>query len=350
MTWRQFRPQAVAGLVVLVLGTAYFLITGLSIHHTYSADLAACGTADCSATVSAFRGTYAPVFDLTQLLMVVLLALLGTFWGAPLIARELETGTHQLAWNQSVTRTRWLAAKLGGAGLAALAAAGLLSYLLTWWAGPLDPISGSRFSPMTYATHDIVPVGYAVFALTLGCTAGLLIRRTVPAMAVTLAVFVAVQIVMPTLVRPHLLPATTVTYAVNANISGQIRGVEIDGDNESVHLDGLSFPRGAWVLDTTPVENASGQAIRASDYPRCFPGFDSDGTNGTNPGRPGQTEVGGSGIGDIGSCLGGNTLHESMTYQPASHYWPMQWIETGICLAISALMSGFCFWWIRRRT
>ena len=347
MTWRQFRPQAIAGLVVLVLGTAYFVGTGLSIHHTYAADLAACGTGDCSDTMSTFRQTYAPMFDLTQLLMVVLPALLGTFWGAPLIARELETGTHQLAWNQSVTRTRWLAAKLGGVGVAALAAAGLLSYLLTWWSGPLNPISGSRFSPMTYATHDIVPVGYAAFAFTLGCTAGLLIRRTVPAMAVTLAVFIAVQILMPTLVRPHLLPSTTVTYAVNANISGQIRGVEIEGSDESVHLDGLSFPQGAWVLNTTPVETASGHAIRASDYPACFPDFSS---NGAEPGQRSQTKVGGSGIGDVSSCLGGNTLHESLTYQPASHYWPLQWIETGIFLAISALLSGFCFWWIRRRT
>jgi len=38
-------------------------------------------------------------------------ALLGIFWGAPLIARELETGTCRLAWNQSVTRTRWLTVK-----------------------------------------------------------------------------------------------------------------------------------------------------------------------------------------------------------------------------------------------
>jgi ABC-type transport system involved in multi-copper enzyme maturation permease subunit len=33
-------------------------------------------------------------------------ALLGMFWGAPLIARELESGTYRLAWTQSVTRRR----------------------------------------------------------------------------------------------------------------------------------------------------------------------------------------------------------------------------------------------------
>ena len=40
-------------------------------------------------------------------------ALIGAFWGAPLITREFEAGTFRLAWNQSVTRARWLAIKLG---------------------------------------------------------------------------------------------------------------------------------------------------------------------------------------------------------------------------------------------
>ena len=46
--------------------------------------------------------------------MAVLIApaIVGIFWGAPLIARELETGTHRLVWNQTVTRTGWLATKL----------------------------------------------------------------------------------------------------------------------------------------------------------------------------------------------------------------------------------------------
>lgn len=43
----------------------------------------------------------------TGLLVVLAVpAVIGMFWGAPLISRELETGTHYLAWNQGVTRTR----------------------------------------------------------------------------------------------------------------------------------------------------------------------------------------------------------------------------------------------------
>jgi hypothetical protein len=31
------------------------------------------------------------------------------FWGAPLVAGELESGTFRLAWTQDVSRVRWLA-------------------------------------------------------------------------------------------------------------------------------------------------------------------------------------------------------------------------------------------------
>ena len=58
-----------------------------------------------------------------------------------------------------------------------------------------------------FDARGIVPIGYAAFAFALGVTVGMLVRRTVPAMAITLAVFVAVQVAMPLLVRAHLMPA-----------------------------------------------------------------------------------------------------------------------------------------------
>ena len=97
--------------------------------------------------------------------------------------------------------------------------------LLTWWAGPLDHIAGNRFAALTFATRDIVPLGYAAFAFALGTTAGLLLRRTMPAMAVTLAVFIGMQILMPTLIRPHLLPSTTVTFPDRPGHRQQAHGI-----------------------------------------------------------------------------------------------------------------------------
>ena len=118
---------------------------------------------------------------------------IGVFWGAPLIAREFETGTYRLAWTQSVTRTRWLAVKLGVVGLASIAVAGLLSLMVTWWSSPIDRVNADRFRLGIFAERDIVPIGYAAFAFALGVTAGLLIRRTLPAMAATLVAFVGAR-------------------------------------------------------------------------------------------------------------------------------------------------------------
>src|SRR4029453_7285318 len=70
--------------------------------------------------------------------VLLLPALIGLFWGAPLLARELEAGTHRLVWNQSITRTRWLAVKLAVTGLAAMTAAGLGSLVVSWWANPIE--------------------------------------------------------------------------------------------------------------------------------------------------------------------------------------------------------------------
>jgi len=339
LTWRQFRAQALTALAILAAATAYFVITGLQMHHTYTADLAACTPlGSCDSTLNDFQRSYDMAFHLSELLVVATPALIGMFWGAPLIGRELETGTDQLAWNQSVTRTRWLSFKLAGVGLASIASVAILSYLLTWWAGPLDHITGNRFAATTFSTRDVVPLAYAAFAFALGTTAGLLLRRTIPAMAVTLAVFIGIQILVPALIRPSLLPSTTVTFPVNQTTASQAARIYTSGGGSEIHIAGLPVPHGAWVLSAPPVQDSAGQVVAAHDHLNCFPAQ-----------SPGATKARGPDLGQITACLAGYDLHESVTYQPASHYWPLQWYETGIFLALAGVLSGTCFWRIRRR-
>jgi ABC-type transport system involved in multi-copper enzyme maturation permease subunit len=333
-TLRQFRAQAVTALIILAAAAAFFVITGLEMHSTYSSDLATCpALGDCDDVLGQLGQNYNPELNLAQLIVTVAPALIGIFWGAPLIGRELESGTHQLAWNQSVTRTRWLAYKLSAIGAASIGTAALLGYLLTWWAAPLDQLGGNRFGAMTFSTRDIVPLAYAAFAFALGTAAGLLIRRTVPAMAVTLAVFLGIQILMPTLVRPNLLPSTTIAFPINGITTSQSHG--LTGEAGEFHFAGLGAPQGSWILSDTPVENASDQPVQMNQYSSCFPG-------------PSETKPK-LFIPEVGTCLAADDLHESVTYQPASHYWPLQWTESGIFLALAGALSGGCFWWIRRR-
>ena len=136
---------------------------------------------------------YAWLQDLNVRVLLVVPALIGTFWGAPLIARELETGTFRLAWTQSVSRSRWLVTKVALVGAASLILTGLLSLVVTWWFGPIDAMNADRFSPLVFDVRGLVPVAYAVFGFALGVALGCALRRTVPAMAATLIVFVAAR-------------------------------------------------------------------------------------------------------------------------------------------------------------
>ena len=208
----QFRAQAVVALAAIAAYAVLLAVTGPHLASIYAADgLDSCHGGSCANLADYFTGSliYTP-YDVVWLLSlgVILLApaVIGLFWGAPLIAREVETGTAALAWNQSVTRTRWLAVKLTVGVLAAMAITEALCLMQSWWAAPISRAVGqgasvgpaqSRFAQLNFAAHGITPLGYAAFAFALGVTAGVLIRRTLPAIAITLAIFALIQLAWP---------------------------------------------------------------------------------------------------------------------------------------------------------
>ncbi len=203
LTWRQFRAQSIAAAAALAATAVVLGLTGVHLAHLYAAaGVAGCHSGGGCATatthfVSLLNAGFAnhlPLLFGTALIVVP--AVIGIFWGAPLVTRELETGTSLLVWNQSVSRTRWLATKLILVGLASMAAAGLFSLMVTWSASLIDRVNMNWLQPAVFSERGIAPIGYAAFAFVLGVVAGVLIRRTVPAMAVTLAVFTAVQFAM----------------------------------------------------------------------------------------------------------------------------------------------------------
>ena len=164
---------------------------------------------------AALTDTDGPLQVFLVFLLLVIPVLIGMFWGAPLLAREYESGTYRLAWTQGVTRTRWLAVKLGLGALVSIVVSGLLSLIVTWWWSPLNAVSANPFDPLYFGTRDLTPVGYAAFAFVLGTCAGLLMRRTVPAMFTALAGFAAVRYVMNSWVRPHLITPLRKVIAIN---------------------------------------------------------------------------------------------------------------------------------------
>jgi len=165
LTWRQFRAAAAMLFAALAALAAVLAVTGSGLADDYATGIAACTSqpGGCSDFVRRFFGDHQGPFFAVTAVVLVLPALIGLFWGAPLIARELEASTHRLVWNQSVTRTRWLAIKLGLLALATIAAAGLGSLAVDWWSDPLDKAAAgdfARMEPLLFATRGIVPVAY----------------------------------------------------------------------------------------------------------------------------------------------------------------------------------------------
>jgi hypothetical protein len=350
LTWLQFRAQAVTAAAALAAFAVLLAVTGPHMASMYAASgISSCQGASCGNLATTYlQALKADGGDWLYLVSVASIflapALIGLFWGAPLIAHELETGTSDLAWTQSITRTRWLAVKLTVGGLAAMALTEGMSLMQAWWAAPIGRAVGygahngngllfmGQFSLLVFATHGITPLGYAAFAFTLGVTAGALIGRTVPAMAIALAVFAVIQIAVPLWIRPHLFPARHTFIPVASLENTSLSAGSVNGSNRfTLGVQGLVVPGqpGAWVLSSTTV-NAAGRATSTAPA-ICF-----------------TSSVLNSNAGFVG-CLASHGFQEGVSYQPASRYWAFQGDETAIYLAVTLAMAGYCFRRLNRR-
>src|SRR5262249_14725364 len=136
--------------------------------------------------------------------------LIGAFIGAPLLAREFETGTWRLAFTQSVPRTRWLTVKVGLLGLVLVALMAVFGAVFGWYRAPLDRLQG-RFGPTSYDFEGLAPPVYIVVPFVVGAGAGLLLRGSLAARAVPIGVFLAVRLPVETWLRPRLQAPLLVT-------------------------------------------------------------------------------------------------------------------------------------------
>ena len=329
LTWRQFRTPAAAGAAVLAIAAVVLGMAGASVSRMY----AAAGVPGCHAgsgcahalhqfSLLASGATGPHVLALAGTVLSVVPGLLGVFWGAPLVTRELETGTFRLAWTQSVSRARWLAVKLVLIGLASVVVTGLLSLMLTVWSSPLNQLSLNRFSYGPFGEQGLAPAGYAAFAFVLGVLAGLLIRRTLPAMAATLVAFTAVRIGFSYGGRRLLMAPLREAGPLN------LRDIGITlTDSGRLTLYPTGGHPGAWIYSVKVITPA-GQPFGGQVPPGC----------GLNSGP--QTCI---------RAIAGLHLRQLVTFQPASRFWAFQWYETGVFVLAAVALAALCVWWVRRR-
>ena len=307
VAWRVQRSQIIAAMGGVLVFAHWLLISGI---------------------VTGHNQTFKDWTDADTYVLFALPGVLGLALGAPLIASESSLGTNRLAWTQSVTRTRWLKFKfLVGAAIttAVLIALGIF---LEWWtrAVSVSPVyqSGNfspavRIQPIAFDLTGIVVVGYGLFAFSLGVALGAVIRRPGWAFALGLPIFVAARLAVQEWLRPHF-----VAPAIFANLGGQSPST-------------LALDRG-WILHDAllPANRLSpppGRTWAWSDYTKswkaCF-------------GKPNITVAGQA------HCTLLSHLHFVFVYQPDSHYWALQGIETAIFLGLGLLLLGLTVIKIKR--
>jgi ABC-2 family transporter len=304
VTWRQHRA-ALVGVAVFLGALAVFLwVTGLPIHHAYAADCHPASSLDCAIN---FTGRYGITAVVLSIVLQAVPALIGAFAGAPLLARELETGTFRYAWTQGIGRWRWALAKLVSLAVVVTAAAGAFSALFAWYNQPFFAAHYAiPLSPRVFNLGEITFAAWTLAAFAIGVLAGMLIRRAVPAIAATLAVYAGLAITTALYLRQHyMMPLTT----TNPNLSG------------SAAIIGEWYTKGGKFA--FPARGS--QIIVAVRHLCPSPGL-----------SPTQ-------------CLTQHGYTWVARYQPGSRFWPFQWIEGGWLLALSVLLIAATVWLVRHR-
>ncbi|WP_410785526.1 ABC transporter permease [Kribbella sp. C-35] len=341
LTWRQFRVQFLVVASVILAAAIFLAVTGPGLLDSYHR------LTDTFLQSLGYERLNPLLYVVGQVLLYAVPPVIGAFWGAPLISRELETGTHRLVWSQSVSRQRWLATKLGLTGLAAIAITGVLSLAVTWWSDPIDDAVNAgqdsnvylpRMFPAVFSARGLVPVGYAAFAFALGVAIGLVIRRTLVALAVTLAAVILIQVLTPTLIRPHLMAPTESYLTVSLD---NLRGFMLSGDTQPPQVKAIEVTSGsvaAWKLsDQTVDKNGNKVSTLPSWMIDCEPGPPN-----ATPRVPSPKAT---------ACfqrLADEGYRQHIKYFAADKFWALQWREFGLFVLLALLLSGFSFWRIRR--
>lgn len=310
LTWRQHRLEGLLTLGVLTLLGVFLLLTGRAMANSFQQlGLSQClGSipqgSSCAALIQTFGAQYGLLLFFDTLLIFLPL-LFGALVGAPLVAREIEQRTRLLVWTQSITRWRWLTVKLALVLGAGVLAAGALLALLIWWYHPWAQLNGA-FGTNAYDTSGPVWVAETLLALALGVLAGTLTRRTVAAIFLTIALFLAIRVPVASLWRPYFEAPVTQTTAIGQTNSNQSTLSDQD-----------------WIISQGYIDAQ---------------GHRHDGLVGCTSGQ------------SLAQCFQANGAQAIfVSYQPADRFWTFQWIETGIYVGFAVLALAATFWLVRLR-
>lgn len=284
-----------------------------------------------------------------NILLLFVPCLFGIVFGAPLVAGELERHTNRLAWTQGISRTKWLIVKWLAVLLILVVMVIALTLVAQWWAertyervpalalqdlgtstGQFLGQSG-RMQPEFFSITGLAPTAYTLLAVALGAALGALFRRVSWAIVGTIALYTAVSVVMVLYVRPSLVPQVFVAFSTSSQGNGQVLS------------NGYRVADQAWDL---------GYGYRYTPGSAQPPNGPSAGTTAEHcqyapaPSNPSQDGIGNTS--GYPECLAAHDVQTGIYYQPNSHYWSLQWRESGILVGAAALLFGATILLVRR--
>jgi hypothetical protein len=333
--WRQHRKQFLAIGLVLVVFAAFIIPTSVHFWHTYQQTLATCAKNPNTPNCNNFQdniltsGGDALAMRIAVLGALALPLVVALFIGSPLLASEYGEGTNKLAWTQSISRRKWLTAKLAWTLSFALLYGVVVTLLVTWWSRTVNVIHQFRLGQGHFETQGFMPAAYALFFTAFAIAMSAWFRKTLVALAITFGIFVLCMIGFGQWVRPHYATPITVTAAMGPN------AIE------------TKIPTGAWVLKQDIID-AHGNVhsnFSITDMPTQCQVLTQDIRV---PAGSRAAKVKASGGDPVDDCLNSAGWHQVASYQPSYRYWGFQRIEAGIYLSLAVTAVGATYWLVLR--
>lgn len=298
VTWLQQRGSLITAAVLFAGYALVIVVSGLGSHATH---------ARLSLSAQTTR------LSLITIALLVIPVLAGMFIGAPLLAREIESGSFRFAWTQGIGRIRWVVIKLVLLCGAGAAAAGVLGFLADWYGGPFEAVGlASRWQGGQFNVTVLTLPAWTLCSLAAGIFAGLLIGRVVAAMAAT-AAFAGGLLVLD-FMRLHdwflgIAPGVT---------QGSPSGTGLGALNTFAWPGGIPGPLGSWLVNgwyTGP----DGQRLSSAAVTSLVNRLDASKSAVNNPAQ----------------WLAWHHDAYWISYQAAGRFWVFQGAEVGILLAIT---------------